>query len=567
MPGQRRGTTQPGARRASYWAAAVALLASVAGAVTAEPTYGQSPADPGTTEFHASPSLPLDHWAYPILRRWIAEGRVTNLSPLTTPYRRLDVARALQEMDPYELQGGDASWHRELTEELRRELDRLTGVDGSSEELQSRMDLGGSVVSQAHRDPMRAHVTGSPSRTRPLERLTWEATGRMESAVAGLRVRRDGFHRHDAQFPDGVVERSPDGVLSALELRMDEAYVEVQGRRARLSFGRQSRNWAPPGTLGLLRSPYPYTFDELGYRLGSDRLFLMGTVSSLRDFPGDTARYHAVHRLEFRPRPDLVVAISEASMHGGAGEPIDFRLISPLAIWEVNRKGERDVQSNLLAQADLWWRAHQSLVVYAAMLADSPLGQGACCETGGTLGLEFPTLGPRAVHIRTEVTALQSLLYRTARPWEEYSVHGIGLGWDQSDVVHALVEAGVFAGSTLLLRPYLALQLRGEESEFVGRRRPSQSELPDVSGILVGRHESTLRVALAGRWRSPGPWSVDLSWDLGVNRIRHMGHVEGRHGVYPVGRAQIGLTLPLLSFTESVDASGSPEPSQREGTP
>lgn len=505
-----------------------------------------SPPGSAQQEAPASPYLPLGHWAYPIVDSWIARGWAPHLSPVVRPLRRFDVARALSSVDLENVGPGEAGWFPALRREFAMELALIQDEIEPRDVLKGRVTVGGGLHSQSHPDLLRPEVEGTFSRSRLLERSALEVDGAMGNVVGGVRVVRDGLLRYEPRFPDGrAIYGEGDAFLTQLDLRMEEAYVEIQGRRARISFGRQYRNWGAADTPGLLRSGEAYSFDELGYRLGSDRIFLTGTFTSLRDLPGDTARYHAAHRLEVRLRDNLTIGVSEASLHGGPGGRLDLRLISPVAIWELTRDGERDEQSNLLAELDIWWRPSSSVALFGAILADSPPGVGACCEAGGTLGLELPALLPD-FGLRAQVTAIESLMYRTSRNWEEYSYQGIGLGWDQADVVLASVEATWRPRGGVLLRPRIDVQVRGEEAAFQGRLRPSRGGMEDFPNLMSGQRESTLRPSLSGLWRHGQAWIVQADWNVGVNRIRHFAHQAGDHRTEPVGWFRISVETPRL---------------------
>jgi hypothetical protein len=532
--------------------------------VGSAPIVAERPSSEGAPHL-ASPYLSVGHWAYPVVEGWIARGWADHLSPFTRPWRRIEVARALHsvEADPGRSPGGpgDDPWLAALQAEFAPELERLGNPDRPVEEIRGRGRAGGGLHSQTHPDPLRPQLDGPFSRTTFLDRWVAEAHGHMASVVGGVRIARDGRLRNDPRFPNGRVvpgREEGDAFLTALDLRVEEAYVEIQGRRARVSFGRQDRNWGGPGVAGLLRSPEAYSFDELGYHFGSERIFLAGTFTSFRDMPGDTARYHAAHRLEFRIRENLVVGLSEASLHGGPGGRLDLRLISPLAIWELTREGERDKQSNLLGQVDVWWRPHPAVALFGSLAADSPPGVGACCESGGSLGLELPILLP-GTQLRARVSAVESLMYRTSRTWEEYSHRGLGLGWDQADVVLVSVEALWWGGrpvasGLLHLNPRFDLQLRGEESAFQGRTRPSRAEMEDFPGLLSGTTEGTLRPSLAGSWLRRGEWPVQVEWDLGINRIRNAGHEPGVRRTEAVGWIAFSVGTPWFRYRAPIAA-------------
>lgn len=395
-------------------------------------------------EFHASSYLPLKHWSYPILDYWISRGRIESLSPFTRPYRRMDVARAVDRLDQERVEPWEREWVRRLKGEFEPELRRFRG-ERTQPGFRLYGRFGGSYWSQTHRDPLRPELEGQFSDDEVLERLFLHAEGQAGPIAAALRTGWDRFYHHDAQFPDGnVVPDRNFPIHRPQSLRLEEGYVEVQGRYARLFVGRMYRDWGPPGVPGLLRSGYAYSEEEIGYRLGSDKLFLAGFVTSYSDFREDTTRYVGMHRLEWRPSERFMFSATEASIHGGPGENLNLRLVSPLAVWEIAREGDKQTPSNLLGQFDLWWRPVDGLTLWGSALVDatnevreedpgSPFTGANCCEMGGSVGLELSRLA-RGWIFRARASALQSLVYRTGRPWEEWTVQGIGLGWDKGDL-------------------------------------------------------------------------------------------------------------------------------------
>lgn len=522
--------------------------------------------------FVASPYLPVDHPAVPVVERWIARGWIDDLSPLTRPWRRADVRRAVRDLPVDRLRSSDRGWRQRLLVELgpgsstsadrarrrpgaaSRQPSGDRGPDGSDPGawLRGRFSAGAVYRSQLHRDLLRPELDGPASEGQALERLFVEADGRAGPVVAAFRAGRDGYYTEDPQFPDGrVVPETRLPPFDEGKLRVEEAYLGLQSRYADVAFGRVYRNWGPPGTDGLLRSDYAYSWDELGYRVGTDRLSLSGTFSALGDFPRDTARWFSAHRLEARPWPDLAVTVTEAAIHGGPSEPLDFTFVNPLGIWHLSQNGDGVPPANVVGEVEVWWRASPGVVLYGILLADatnSPEGSDeSCCQMGGTLGLELPSLVP-ATTLRLRATALQSLAYRTRLPWEEWAVGGLGIGRDKADL-YLLTAEGVWTGRPgLILRPRLDVQLRGEASEYHGRLRPPAGELPDVPRILSGRTETTVRAALAGRWTVAGvrPFEVDLEWDLGVDLIDAYRHDPTDDRSAFVGTVRLVASTPWL---------------------
>lgn len=530
---------------------------------------GRAQTDRRPARDDASPYLSLDHWAYPALDLWIARGDITDLSPMTRPYRIADVASAVRALGRDRLSGAEPEIRDRLLEELgardggdetrrgrrrRRARRERTGPRGENSrdrrrdeaaagalDLELGFEAGGRYVSQTHPDPLQPALDGRFAEDRFLERIEFAARGSSPFAAGAVRLRRDGIYRDDPRFSGGqVTPPRYDLFTDDLSVRVEEAYVELQVPYFRLSLGRLDRNWGPASTSGFLRSANPYSQDEIGYRIGTERVFLIGSISAPADFGGDTVRHLAMHRIEVRPSDRLVIAVSEAALHGGPDGRFRFALANPLGIWQI-AVDDQDVAHNKLGQLDIWWRAGRGLVLTGSLLADATNLEGSCCQLGGTLGAELAGFAP-GLRVGASVTAIQSLAYRTSLPWEEYSVDGVGLGWDKSDLVLVTLEADWLATGSLRLSPRIDVQRLGE-GDF-RQPRPPASELPDQPRILSGIVETTLRPSLGGSWRRPGALAVQAEWDLGVSLISDYAHVEGADRTAFTGSVGIRLFAP-----------------------
>jgi len=509
----------------------------------------------------ASPYLPLDHWAYPALDLWIARGDISTLSPMTRPYRISEIVRAVAAIRPRRLSRTEAQLRDRLLLELgpspdrrRRERDGARSRDRGRRAAANgpaavRVDLGimagGRYVSQTHPDPLQPVLDGKFGENRVLEEAELVIRGSSPYVAGGVRMRRDGIYRYDPRFPGGQVTPPREiPVFSDLSLRAEEAYLELQIPYFRLSFGRLDRNWGPAPIDGFLRSANPYSEDEIGYRLGTDRVFLIGTVAAPGDFRGDTARYLSAHRLEVRPSDRLAIAVSEAVLHGGPDGRFRFALVNPISVWQI-AVDEAEAPHNKLGQVDVWWRATDGLALNGSVLADATNREGSCCQLGGSVGLELTRLAP-GLRVGAQFTAIQSLAYRTARPWEEYSLDGVGLGWDKSDFWLASLGADWFATPMLRLSPRIDLQRKGE-GDF-RQLRPPPEDLPDQPRILSGIVETTIRPALGGQWRRPGTIDIAAEWDVGVSLITDYAHLAGDDRTEFTGSAAVRLYTPRWAF-------------------
>ncbi len=251
---------------------------------------------------------------------------------------------------------------------------------------------------------------GSSPTTKLLEDFRLDLDGAAGPVAGAFRVQRHGIYRNDAQYPDGrVVPKLDNPFGGEMSVRVEEGYLEFQSRYARIGFGSMYRNWGLPNLDGFLRSDYAYSQEEVSYRVGTDRIYLVGMFASYGDYGTDTTHYVAVHRLEIRPIDELLISVSESSVHGGPGQSLSWKLINPVGIWQIART-DGDPPYNKLGQVDVWWRTGVGFNVYGSLLADATNDNGSCCQMGGSLGVEVPRLAPGLL-LRANFSALQSLAY------------------------------------------------------------------------------------------------------------------------------------------------------------
>ena len=80
---------------------------------------------------HASPYLPIHHWSTPYLEHFIARGVMADPTPLTRPWREVDVLTVLAGMDTTRLSAGERRVVRRLATELtHKEEGPAVRVDG-----------------------------------------------------------------------------------------------------------------------------------------------------------------------------------------------------------------------------------------------------------------------------------------------------------------------------------------------------------------------------------------------------------------------------------------------------
>src|SRR5437016_12379882 len=185
----------------------------------------------------ASPYVPLQHWARPYVEHLIATGVIADPTPLTRPFRRSDLARALGVADTARV---NAVTRRTLQQLLTALADRRPAPSYRIEGA-----VGVAAASYAFRDPLELN-RGVPPR---LAVRRGFASARLDLHVTFGPVVLVGHPGVDTRL-----QFDPDWYGKADNATaFPEAYVSAQWRQGELFFGTLARNWGPGGVQGVLR--------------------------------------------------------------------------------------------------------------------------------------------------------------------------------------------------------------------------------------------------------------------------------------------------------------------------
>ncbi|MDH3291743.1 MAG: capsule assembly Wzi family protein [Gemmatimonadota bacterium] len=481
--------------------------------------------------------LYLGHWAYRYVDLLMARGHLPDLQPMVRPYRRLDVAMALANArSSGGLAESEIEWVELLQAELAPELLGRQLADSATVVVYGGAEVGAQVLTQRHRDMFRPEGDEAA-----FGHLQLAGALDFPGVTAALRLRYDGWLINDPQFPDGKVVEEHPNFLGLLDFaaRAEDGYAEVQLPYVRLMAGRMQRNWGPPRTEGLLVSDYSYSYDQIGYRIGSTRLAVTGFVAQLDEFPDFTKRWFAAHRLDWRVNDGLALGFGESVIWGGENRSFDFRMAMPIATWFVGGYGkdweEGPNRNNSFIDLSVWWKPTAKIVTTAAVMFDDFPGGGSPLAHGVDLGLALPSLSSR-LGLRIGYAQVGALTYRTVSEYERYAFRGIGLGRDLADFDRLSVELDWVPTSSLFLTPTVQVLRRGE-GDF---RDPWPAGVTNDGPVLfIGERETTLRLALRGQWIPRRLFWID--WDVGENLVWSAGHVPGQRANEFVGRLRVSL--------------------------
>jgi len=179
-----------------------------------------------------APYLYLHHPLYAEIDLLLERGVLRGLSPVVRPYRRGDIARAVQRADTSRASVAERGWLARLRRALRPELEALAqGGERTRVAVEGVVSVTGRT--HAHRDLLRPEKAGRADLSGELD-----LRAAFPGVVAESHLRSDNHYWHDPQVASRVT-------ANASRERAEDAYLELQGRYARLLVGRLYRNWAP----------------------------------------------------------------------------------------------------------------------------------------------------------------------------------------------------------------------------------------------------------------------------------------------------------------------------------
>ena len=478
----------------------------------------------------ASPYVPLEHWATPYVEHLITTGVIADPMPLTRPFKRADLVRALRAADTARV---NPATRRTLRLLLRALADRSPApayrIEGA---------VGIAAATHAFRDPLELE-RGLPPRV----------AVRRAFASAGLDL-------HVAFGP--VVLVSHPVVDTRLQFDPDwygtgdnatafpEAYASAQWRQGELFFGTLARNWGPSGVQGVLVSDNPYSLDHLYVTFGTPRVRLQLLATQLDTRPDSTGapvvnRYLSVSRAWIRLPRRWTLAVWQAGVWSGVGRQLEPWFLNPTA-WSYIRQSNTGTNVNSFLGFDVERRA--AATVFAQFMLDdiqvsrripSDLKPTSYAFTVGAKG----RVRSAAAAWTLFYTQVANLTYRNEDDLQVPLYHLLGTGRNFSDYDQATLKVGLLARPGLLLEPELTLLRQGEGDPRLPH--PLVPAYPSTATLFQGVVERTVRLALGGSWQLGG---FQLTGNGGVHLIHNAGHVRGTSDTRWVG--SLGVTYRVF---------------------
>ena len=498
--------------------------------------------DPGRI---GSRILSVDSWTYEAIERLRSRAYLPGLNPLAQPYRRIDVAAELVDVDAATLQEPVAGWVRMLTRELAPELSRLSEPEdeAAGQRVGLQFLLGATASDSRRRDPLMPYRTSDNEGFS--DRAWWSWAGGLwletHNVAVETRLFNDRWFYETHGDPDG---QNPGGFK--VFGRTDNAYLTLAYPWGNIWVGRFKRNWGPIGQTGMMIGANPTSYPQIGLDLGRGSLTFRFMAGELLSVNG-RQRYIVGNRLDYH-RGNFWVSIGESALY--SGESAVLRLFNPLELIFFDHSSSYDrqeISGNMMLNAMFWARVGQATLYGEFALDDFDLNPrtGASDRPIESTSYQL-SLGGRYLGVSDRLEfgfdyrRVSALSYRSGVVTEIWMQLDRGLGDPWSDYDRLTLRADLYPSvGGLRISPVFQIQRNGEGDYRIPF--PPRDELLALPGIFIGVMETTKRVAVQGRYQPRG--EIFLEWDLGRSFISNAGHVDGSSEGRFSFSLRVGLTL------------------------
>ncbi len=307
--------------------------------------------------------IPVDNWTYVAIRDLQTSGYLLDLSPGFKPYRRLEVAQALQDL----LEKGDTTKMPEaekwMLEKLQREFSyemRLLSAEISNPDT----SLTGARFSE---EDFLNLAKGYYGNFKFADRVELRPTLRTEFGF--------DIGNHLSLYTDATIDQTlkDDTLYTAsskfgLDALHQQAYVQYSDRYIDLTFGRDYLSWGYGENGTGLVSPTAGALDMLSLFIKTNFLKFNWFVAQLNPMPQFTPdtnsympfqtigvpdpmcnRYFTGSRFEFNFGEKVFLGLYQAAVFGGPYSWINFENINPMRLnYETAANSHSEISNNFL---------------------------------------------------------------------------------------------------------------------------------------------------------------------------------------------------------------------------
>jgi len=315
--------------------------------------------------------------AYEYIVRLQRRGHLLELNPTAIPYRHGAVARALANTDTTRLNTSERHWVRLIAYAVRQ-----VPVNDQEAAVGYYFDGKAAFVNSDRKDLLR------PLGRSDSLRFYYEGTGvsgwaEFGDAIADFSIWHSRYYEDD-----------PDGLDVALRVfaRSENTYVGYHRKWLSAYLGRWNLHWGVPGDAATILSNNPRSQDQIYLKLGGGSLSVTGVLSELdsatdgRYFTGraeddsvrvgNTRRFFAAHRWDFRPGRRFMISFLESAIYSGPSSSPSLKYLNPLHVFSfvVDNSPKNDENNGFLA--GLLWAQVSKLTIHGQLMVDDINLQG-----------------------------------------------------------------------------------------------------------------------------------------------------------------------------------------------
>lgn len=321
-------------------------------------------------------TFPAGHWAYDIIDQLIVRGYLTRLYDVARPYERLDVARAILETDKFAIEDRVTLWlFQKLEQELEDELGWLR--DEAFPRAAVRIALRPELIAERREGP-RPDLQLPPENQSGIDlRPRFRGRGRL-----ALYFDRDFvLYNSTVVQQTGIFDLVPTRPFAGANSYNEQAYFAYHGEMFRAKLGRDYVNWGY-GRYSLSLANTAGPLDQLMLQLNTKTLRFTYIVAMLEKIEyreegtpsGAIQNWVERYLTAFRADLNLFnskvrLGIWQGNLYGGRGRPLDFRYLSPFAIYYSYQYNNRE-EINPIGGLDLSIFPFNGINIYGSFVVD-----------------------------------------------------------------------------------------------------------------------------------------------------------------------------------------------------
>jgi hypothetical protein len=363
---------------------------------------------------YSSTLLYTDHWAYTYIQLLQDRGFFKELFYSVKPYKRIDLALALQHVPQEKLPETERYWIALLREEmepelklLRRENSELVGFKTTLQEK-----------SYSQQGKLRSDYLVDPELNYTAERLSVSARGNIDRGLL-----------HDSTYTG---RRS-----KYFGARLEDGYGLFQFGKINFFIGRAAQNWSPFAHQSLILSDNPYTYDQVGLAYTS-RNVLFHSVFAKLDPIQSAGRFFSAHRLDIKLNNGMNFGFSESVLFGGVNQGVELSYVNPFTIF-ANAQLNEGKEANEMVAMDFFIPMEKTNFKGQLLIDDfildgaskpPPNRKTSPDRLGFILGVQRNDLILANSQINLTYERVGSYTYnvKAKRPWQAYTYLNRGLG-------------------------------------------------------------------------------------------------------------------------------------------